>query len=725
MPRMDDSSSEEIEMMMPTNLPPPPSGGPPLGMQMIEMDDSLGSPEHLSMGLPPPPVAGDDDIPIDVIDMPMQQLSLNSGGDQSDSLASEMPLLPPAGPPSHSPPGSVAPPPVWPLDTSSTLGDPTMPMTGNFGDSGLHGFGSDAHSSGPKGDMSRAKSNARTKGVRTHVCSSFFKKLFFLMQCSHCFISKQQNPINKHKTQNASMGAESETSGAGSMQMLEGIRREQSEHVLSVAGSGKQKRGQNKHTAHGLMRNSTYASTPIEDSTESSGSLFGESRREDASASHDRPSNVPVLTIDRLNNARGTAAGYRTARGDRLGPSSMDGGKTLLTQRLKADTATVAETEKTKELEEMDLDYDWLCKIEKQKAELEKFLKVFKSLNGTPIVGAILPDRSPAKTIDWKTMQKGFIMLGKVVEDRDCQELLLGLGLREIDFVQFVVCYHKADGEEAGHADYGIGRAVVDINRARHRELRHIQHQLTKGRRGYLSKKDEAEKMAALTVLHNTRREFKVEFQDSTEDKSIVKSNSLKHHWKVSIILGFRGCSTPTGFLFSCCMTGLWLFAYFSLWQVCDLYPFVVMLLLQGKKKKKKNSQQDITWEVFYMVLAMTWDYFLTISNIGPVTLVARGGIAVFIIFRLIQMIRVCIYYSGLILTINHLKVYFFTIIKTKQVDNIFYPTIVMTYALLHVAIDLQFSFWAAFGPYILRRKYAIFDLFFFFKSFNNRYNNK
>eukprot|EP01064_Diplonema_japonicum_P030980 TRINITY_DN5405_c0_g1_i1.p1 TRINITY_DN5405_c0_g1~~TRINITY_DN5405_c0_g1_i1.p1 ORF type:complete len:3774 (+),score=616.56 TRINITY_DN5405_c0_g1_i1:91-11412(+) len=366
-----------------------------------------------------------------------------------------------------------------------------------------------------------------------------------------------------------------------------------------------------------------------------------------------KPTNVPSLTFNQLERARGTAAAFRTARGDGqktargLNPGMINqgGGK------LKADTTTVMLV--PEEEQEIVYDYDWLIEHEKNQAEIEKFLKVFRSLNGEVTGPNTHGGKVPHKVVQWKSMQDGFIKLGKVVDDATCKELLLGLGVEAVDFVQFIVCFHKAEGVEAGHGDYGIDRAVTDINRARHRELRHIQEQMALGKKGYLRAKDESEKIAALTVLHNTRREFKVKFQDSTEDKVLVKTNSLKHHWKISIILNYRGCSTLGAFLFSLTLFSLWCFAYFALWQ-------------------------DITWEVFIFVCILTWDYLLTMSNIGPIVLVTRVTSAVVIIWRSITMLTV---------------------------DNKFYPTFVMTYALMHMVLEVQFSFWSCAGPYILRRQ--------------------
>ena len=223
--------------------------------------------------------------------------------------------------------------------------------------------------------------------------------------------------------------------------------------------------------------------------------------------------------------------------------------------------------------EELLMDFDWLEKNEKNKAELDRFLRVFRNLpgetRGEPTHGGRVPDM----TVRWKAMQQGFIKLGKVVEDANCKELLIGLGLREVDFVQFVILFHKAEGKESGHGDYGIDRAATDINRARHRELRHIQRQMTRGKRGYMKSTSEAERIAVLTVLHNTRRQFRVEFRDSTEDKMLAKTNCLKHHWKVSQILAYRNSSTMIAFVFSIFMFGIWLFAYLSIWHVCAISP--------------------------------------------------------------------------------------------------------------------------------------------------------
>ncbi|KAJ9444635.1 putative callose synthase 8 [Diplonema papillatum] len=356
-----------------------------------------------------------------------------------------------------------------------------------------------------------------------------------------------------------------------------------------------------------------------------------------------KPSNVPSLTFDKLDRARGTAASYRTSRGD-----SISAGDRRKHGRLRVDAGFVNDEE-----DEINFDFDWLQKHEKNKAELDKYLKVFKRLPGRQMGANFYGGKVPNKVIEWKEMQRGFMKLGKVVDDATCKELLLGLGLQEVDFVQFVICFHKAEGVEAGHADYGIDRAVTDINRARHRELRHIQEQLARGKRGFLKTKDDSEKLAALTVLHNTRREFKVKFQDSTEDKSVVKANSLKHHWKVTMILAFRRCATIGAFIVSLLLLALWCFCFFSLWQ-------------------------DVAWEVAYLVVAITWDFLLTMSAIGPVVLVTRVTVAAFMIYRIIVMV---------------------------QVDNIFYPTFCLTYALIHCVLDVQFSFWSCFGPYILRRQ--------------------
>eukprot|EP01061_Rhynchopus_euleeides_P018223 TRINITY_DN3013_c2_g1_i1.p1 TRINITY_DN3013_c2_g1~~TRINITY_DN3013_c2_g1_i1.p1 ORF type:complete len:3869 (+),score=1632.68 TRINITY_DN3013_c2_g1_i1:1187-11608(+) len=321
-----------------------------------------------------------------------------------------------------------------------------------------------------------------------------------------------------------------------------------------------------------------------------------------------------------------------------------------VTARLVADKAVA---DKKERWDDTEFNFEWLEKNEKNKADLEKYLKAYRLLQGNVRGASTHGGKVPNKTVEWKAMQTGFMKLGKIVDDANCKELLLGLGVQEIDFVQFVILYHKAEGQDSGHGDYGIDRAVTDINRARHRELRHIQKQMARGRKGYLKTRNEAQKIAVLTVLHNTRRQFKVQFRDSTEDKSLVKANSLKHHWKVSQILSYRRSSTVSGLFFSMLMFAAWCFAYFALWQ-------------------------DIFWEVFYFVLAFTWDYLLSLSNIGPVVLFTRACIAVFIVYRIIVML---------------------------QVDNIFFPTIVMTYAFVHVFIDLQFSFWACLGPYLMCRK--------------------
>ena len=270
--------------------------------------------------------------------------------------------------------------------------------------------------------------------------------------------------------------------------------------------------------------------------------------------------------------------GQRSSRTQRAGPMTA---RPPATARLVANKAVA---NKQEALDDVEFDFDWLDSNEKNKADLERYLKMYRVLPGNVRGASTHGGRVPNKTIEWKAMQSGFMKLGKIVDDASCKELMLGLGVREIDFVQFVILFHKSEGKESGHGDYGIDRAVTDINRARHRELRHIQKQMARGRKGYLKTKNEAQKIAVLTVLHNTRRQFKVEFRCSTEDKSLVKANTLKHHWKVTQIMLYRRSSTISSFLFSLLLLAVWLFAYFSLWEVWRLSPTIFHPFLSPHK---------------------------------------------------------------------------------------------------------------------------------------------
>eukprot|EP01063_Lacrimia_lanifica_P008916 TRINITY_DN1598_c1_g2_i1.p1 TRINITY_DN1598_c1_g2~~TRINITY_DN1598_c1_g2_i1.p1 ORF type:complete len:3382 (+),score=1252.06 TRINITY_DN1598_c1_g2_i1:354-10148(+) len=303
--------------------------------------------------------------------------------------------------------------------------------------------------------------------------------------------------------------------------------------------------------------------------------------------------------------------------------------------------------------DEDDFDYEWLCRNLRDESAIEKYLTAFAKIPGRHLGPATHGGKVPNKVVEWKAMKQGFIMLGKVVDEHNCKELLMGMGISEVNFVQFVIVFNKAESADAGQAEYGIDRAITDVHRARHREVAHLQREMAKGRRGFGKSRGDTEKIAVLTVLSNTRREFKVQFRDSTEDKALIKTNSLKHHWKVSMIMGYRGCSTISGLLFAFFQFGLWSFAYLALWQ-------------------------DIFWEVFYLVLVITWDFLLGLSNVGQIVLVTRGMVFVFILYRILMML---------------------------QTTNIFYPTLVVLYGLMHVFIDLQFSFWSCLGPYLRCRK--------------------
>eukprot|EP01062_Namystynia_karyoxenos_P072581 TRINITY_DN6884_c4_g1_i1.p1 TRINITY_DN6884_c4_g1~~TRINITY_DN6884_c4_g1_i1.p1 ORF type:complete len:4590 (+),score=1312.75 TRINITY_DN6884_c4_g1_i1:114-13772(+) len=313
-------------------------------------------------------------------------------------------------------------------------------------------------------------------------------------------------------------------------------------------------------------------------------------------------------------------------------------------------------------------DFDWLQKFTRtEDAKFDLFLEVFRALpqlrgeDPKPNTHLDRPGGSvPGKRVHIEDCIKGFEKLGKSGDTmaNEAREYFQGLGQFEdhpdasADFVMFVVVFEKITGQTSGDK-FGIKHAEKDVEHARKTELMQVARDMWRQQNTRHRRSHETLRQAVLTILHGMRREVRVGFRDSTADLNKVKAQSLKHLWKVEQVLGKRGCSTVGMFMLSVFFLGLWAFCYCALWQ-------------------------DVLWEVFYFVVAITWDYLLCLSQMRVITLVTRVAVTAFMIYRIILMLAL---------------------------TNVFYPTICLVYWLVHAVLEVELGFWACFGPIFLLRK--------------------
>eukprot|EP01065_Artemidia_motanka_P016198 TRINITY_DN1991_c1_g1_i1.p1 TRINITY_DN1991_c1_g1~~TRINITY_DN1991_c1_g1_i1.p1 ORF type:complete len:4365 (+),score=1563.77 TRINITY_DN1991_c1_g1_i1:29-13096(+) len=379
-----------------------------------------------------------------------------------------------------------------------------------------------------------------------------------------------------------------------------------------------------------------------------------------------RPPAVPRLeALPRAEQHRPSAAGALTRR------DMQDAAAVATARRREAQAVTLkqAEEEPGDDDTENKFDFDWLRSFTQlEDAKFDKYLEVFRSNRicpaafGTDTTANTHLDRPggsvPTKVIGFDAIVNGYKVLGKTgtAVGTEVKEFFGGLGQVDdfdirADFVQFLVVFHKVEGvSDQDHLT--LDAAHRDIKDTRGRELQQVARDVWRKKRRRPGR-SKVGREALLTILHGLRREVRVGYRDSTSDTNKVKAQSLKHLWKVEQILGKRGSSTAGMFCFSLFFLSLWAFCYCSLWQ-------------------------DTLWDVFYLVVAITWDYVLCLSQMRTVTLVTRVAVSAFILFRIVKMVAL---------------------------TNVLFPTLCLTYWLIHAVLEVELTFWSAFGPFFLLRK--------------------
>ncbi|KAJ9444596.1 hypothetical protein DIPPA_33377 [Diplonema papillatum] len=248
---------------------------------------------------------------------------------------------------------------------------------------------------------------------------------------------------------------------------------------------------------------------------------------------------------------------------------------------------------------------------------------------------------------------RGFLARGLRVKRDDIEEYLNALRCREVDFPQFMLIYFQVEGTSAQLDSYNLKYALDELPSEKLDAMQQ-HHAARKGGGLYNVKDAQAEAYIQFAyALRRSRAVREVDFYDSTHNLDRDKTESLLHSYKVGLVLEYRGTSTTGRFLWSIANFGLWLFVFFALWQ-------------------------DILWEVTYFLIAFAWEYLLCLPNVVPIVILTRTVVYVFIFIRLVTMLHV---------------------------SQVFFPTIFMVYWFMHLVLHVKFSFWAAYGPYILGRE--------------------
>eukprot|EP01061_Rhynchopus_euleeides_P008626 TRINITY_DN1776_c0_g2_i3.p1 TRINITY_DN1776_c0_g2~~TRINITY_DN1776_c0_g2_i3.p1 ORF type:complete len:4059 (+),score=1446.71 TRINITY_DN1776_c0_g2_i3:103-12279(+) len=250
----------------------------------------------------------------------------------------------------------------------------------------------------------------------------------------------------------------------------------------------------------------------------------------------------------------------------------------------------------------------------------------------------------------------GFLSRGIRVKPSDVDEHLHALNITEVTFEEFCLIYFMVEGTSAQLDSYGIDYAIDNLPDEKLDRIAKQQEEMKRHRgRQYDDTRDlQAEAYIQFAyALRRSKTVREVQFYDSTHSLDRAKTESLLHHYKVSIVLEYRASSTSGRFLWCLLSMCCWLFVYFALWQ-------------------------DVLWEVFYFILAFGWEYLICLPNVVPVVILTKLLVHVFVFIRLILMLG-----------------------KT----NVFFPTIFMVYWFVHSVIALKLSFWAAYGPYLLGRE--------------------
>ena len=247
----------------------------------------------------------------------------------------------------------------------------------------------------------------------------------------------------------------------------------------------------------------------------------------------------------------------------------------------------------------------------------------------------------------------GFLSRGIRVKPSDVEEHLHALNVTEVTLEEFCLIYFMVEGTSAQLDNYGIDYAIENLPQEKYDSILKQQEEMKKYRQ-YDDPRDlQAESYIQFAyALRRSKAVREVQFYDSTHNLDRVRTESLLHHYKVALVLEHRGNSTTGRFLWCLATMGLWLFAYFALWQ-------------------------DILWEVFYFILIFAWEYVVCLPNVVPIVILTKVLVHVFVFVRLILMLGQ---------------------------TNVFFPTIFMTYWFVHSVIALKLSFWSAYGPYIMGR---------------------
>eukprot|EP00754_Rhynchopus_humris_P010348 Rhum_TRINITY_DN14147_c1_g1::Rhum_TRINITY_DN14147_c1_g1_i1::g.71600::m.71600 len=245
----------------------------------------------------------------------------------------------------------------------------------------------------------------------------------------------------------------------------------------------------------------------------------------------------------------------------------------------------------------------------------------------------------------------GYMRRGLKVSLEDIEEHFNALNVSEVTFEEFCLIYFMIEGTSAQLESYGIEYAMENLPQDK---LEKIAKDMQEARRHGDARDTKAEAYIQFAyVLRRSKAFRQVFFHDSTHNLDMLRTESLLHHYKVSVILEHRGNSTTGRFIWQLLTMCCWLFVYFAMWQ-------------------------DVMWEVFYIILALSWDYVICLPNIIPVVILTKVLLHIFILIRIIVMLGT---------------------------NNVFFPTIFLSFWFVHSVLALKFSFWAAYGPYLLGRE--------------------